>query len=47
MNGNYALDTSIVIKIFAQDKEVLKKIEQCGELLMAWSAERGRPGICP
>lgn len=32
MNGNYALDTSIVIKIFAVDKEVLKKVEQCREV---------------
>ena len=35
MNGDYALDTSIVIKIFAQDKDVLKKIEQCGELCIS------------
>ena len=32
MNGDYALDTSIVIKIFGEDKEVLKKVEQCREI---------------
>ncbi len=32
MNGDYALDTSIVIKIFAEDKEVMKKVEQCREV---------------
>lgn len=32
MNGEFALDTSIVIKIFAQENEVLKKVEQCQEI---------------
>lgn len=32
MNGDYALDTSTVIKIFAQDKEVLNKVEQCRKI---------------
>ena len=32
MNGDYAIDTSIVIKIFAQDKAVLKKVKQCNAI---------------
>lgn len=34
MNGSYLLDTSIVIKIFAKDKEILKKVGQCSEVFI-------------